>query len=245
MKEFRADLHIHTVLSPCGDLEMSPVNIIEQAKECKLDIIGIADHNSTKQCNVIHTLGKQHGITVLFGAEVTTKEEVHCLTFFENIEYANLFQQFLDDHLPFVKNNPELFGYQVVVDKDELIVEQEERLLITALNVSIEKIEQKVHELNGIFIPAHIDKKVNGLLGQLGVIPKGLKADAYEITGRTNPEQLYERYFNQDKPIFIQNSDAHIPELIGSKFNRLLLKEPSFTEIKLALANKDGRKVLG
>ena len=83
MKKYRADLHIHTVLSPCGDLEMSPVNIVQKAKERSLNILGISDHNSTLHAPLIKKLAAKEGILVLMGAEVTTKEEVHCLCFFE------------------------------------------------------------------------------------------------------------------------------------------------------------------
>ncbi len=83
MKSFRADLHIHTTLSPCGDLEMHPVNIVSKAAIQGLDIIGITDHNSTRHCALISRLAAEKGIFVMQGAEVTTKEEVHCLVFFE------------------------------------------------------------------------------------------------------------------------------------------------------------------
>jgi predicted metal-dependent phosphoesterase TrpH len=77
MKIFRADLHIHTVLSPCGDLGMSPANIISEAVQKGIDIIGITDHNTTRHCKLISRLAAEKGIFVMQGAEVTTKEEVH------------------------------------------------------------------------------------------------------------------------------------------------------------------------
>ena len=75
---YKADLHIHTVLSPCGDLEMSPINIVLKAKERGMDIIAIADHNSTRQVAVTQELGRQYGLVVLAAAEVTTKEAIAC-----------------------------------------------------------------------------------------------------------------------------------------------------------------------
>ena len=82
MKEYRADLHIHTCLSPCADLEMTPTNIVQRAKQKGLQIIGITDHNSTKNALMVRRLAQKEGIFVMTGAEVTTKEEVHCLVFF-------------------------------------------------------------------------------------------------------------------------------------------------------------------
>ena len=126
---YKADLHIHSVLSPCADLEMSPLNIINKAKERKLDIIGLTDHNSTKQCKITCEIGKKNGIFVLCGAEITTKEEVHCLAFFENDERLLEFQQYIETHLPRIKNEIKRFGYQLIVDEDENIIAEEEILL--------------------------------------------------------------------------------------------------------------------
>ena len=102
MNTYRADLHIHTVLSPCGDLDISPTRIIEKAREKGLDIIGITDHNSTRHCSLIRELAQPAGIFVLMGAEVTTREEVHCLSFFENDDQLSEFQAYLEQHLPHV-----------------------------------------------------------------------------------------------------------------------------------------------
>ena len=71
--QFRADMHIHSVLSPCGDIEMSPSAIVAKAKEKGLDIIGLTDHNSTLNADVTRRLGEKAGLHVLMGAEVTTK----------------------------------------------------------------------------------------------------------------------------------------------------------------------------
>jgi predicted metal-dependent phosphoesterase TrpH len=134
MDVFRADLHIHTVLSPCGDLEMSPKNIVMNAKKQGLDIIGITDHNSTKHGPLIKKIGEQNGIFVMLGVEVTTKEEVHCLAYFEDEHLLADFQQYLSDNLPYIKNNPDYFGYQVVLDEKENIIEEVDSLLVTGIN---------------------------------------------------------------------------------------------------------------
>lgn len=123
----RADLHIHTVLSPCGDLEMSPLSILEAARKQKLDIIGITDHNSTRQSKIIRDAAKAFGIFVLTGAEVTTQEEAHCLAFFADDARLDVFQKYLDKHLPDFPNNPEKFGYQVVVDTQDRILYEEKK----------------------------------------------------------------------------------------------------------------------
>ncbi|MDR1181689.1 MAG: PHP domain-containing protein, partial [Bacteroidales bacterium] len=185
MQLYKADLHTHTVLSPCGDLEMSPYEIIRLAKERNLDIIGITDHNTTKHCSLAKKYGKQIGIFVLMGAEVTTKEEAHCLAFFEKEKELSEFEQFLQDNLPNIPNDTEKFGYQVQVDEQGDIIYQEPLFLPSALNKTLEEIEQKVHSLQGLFIPAHIDRMKFSIPSQLGFIPFDLNVDAVELSIHT------------------------------------------------------------
>lgn len=244
MNRFKADLHIHTVLSPCGDLEMSPSNIIRVAKSKQLDLIGITDHNTTRQCSVIMELGQRESIFVLCGAEVTTKEETHCLAFFKTTELLEEFQVYLDAHLPHVKNNPDLFGYQVAVDADDNIIFEEEWSLFSAIDQSIEKIEEKIHSLNGIFIPAHINKSKNSVISQLGFIPKDLKIDALELSKHISREDFINKNKYLKDKVFIKSSDAHLPELIGETTTIFVLEALNFEEIKKALHNIDNRKVI-
>ena len=119
---FKADLHIHTCLSPCGDLEMSPRNIIQKAIEQGLDIIAITDHNSTRNVKTCMELGDKNNLFVIGGCEINTQEEVHCLAYFPDLEKLDEFQNFLDEHLPDIKNNPDIFGQHVAVDEDDNII---------------------------------------------------------------------------------------------------------------------------
>ncbi|MCD6111956.1 MAG: PHP domain-containing protein [Bacteroidales bacterium] len=244
MKKFRADIHIHTVLSPCGDLEMSPDNIVKKAKEKKLNIIGITDHNSLKQCSVIKNIAKQYGIYTLTGVEITTKEEVHCLAFFDKNEEILKFQNYIDKYLPDIKNNTDIFGYQVVVDKDNNIIESVDKLLISAIDQSIEQIEKKVHSLNGIFIPAHINKSKFSIISQLGFIPKTLIIDALELSKHISKKDFIEKFEYLKNYTFIQNSDSHYIDNIADVVTIYKMNEISFDEIKKALHNIDGREVI-
>jgi 3',5'-nucleoside bisphosphate phosphatase len=244
MKVFRADLHIHTVLSPCGDLDMSPVNIISEAVRKKLDIIGITDHNTTRHCSIIRRLAAEKGILVMQGAEVTTKEEVHCLAFFENSDTLNLFQIFLDNNLPDIANDPERFGHQLQVDENDVIIFEERRLLTNAISKSIDEIEKYVHELDGLFIPAHIDRRKNSIYSQLGFLPDNLKADALEVSACSSPEHFAAVHSEIIKFPLISNSDSHYPEKIGTVINTFDITEPSFEEIRLALKGINGRKTV-
>lgn len=243
MNSYRADLHVHTVLSPCGDLEMSPANIVEAAVRNNIDILGITDHNSTRHAALIKKLAKKKGVYVLCGAEVTTKEEIHCLAFFENNDQLMSFQKYLEEHLADVKNHPELFGHQVVLNEEELIVEKVDKLLVSALDQTIDEVEATVHALGGLFIPAHINRPSFSLFSQLGFVPPGLKADALELSKPATPEQIIKQFPDLSEYTFIRSSDAHHPIQLGSGITVFEMKRRSFSEIRKTLKGVGGRKV--
>lgn len=233
----KADLHLHTVLSPCGDIEMTPVQIVAKAKECGLQIIGITDHNSTLQCAEIKKVGEREGLFVLCGTEVNTREEVHCLAFFETTEQLAGFQEFLDKNLPPIPNNPDKFGYQLVINEDEEVLHEIEYLLISALNKSINEVEAEVHRLNGMFIPAHINKMQDSVISQLGFLPPDLKVEAVELSKHTTKDVFLEKNNYLSKYSFIRSSDAHILEDIGCVYTTLEMDEISFDNIRKAIAH--------
>lgn len=195
-------------------------------------MIAITDHNSTRHCRLAKTIGDRVGVKVLFGCEVTSKEEIHCLAYFENEETLCDFQLFIDANMPDIYNNPDKFGYQVEIDEDENIIYEEPKLLISAINKNIEDISRKVHSLNGLFVLAHIDKTKNSILSQLGFIPFDLEYDALELSHICNKEIfLLRNKYLKDK-LFINNSDSHYIDSIGC----------SFTEIELNTLNFEGLK---
>lgn len=236
-KKYRADLHIHTVLSPCGDLDMSPSAIIERAVALDIDIIGITDHNSTKHCKLAKELGEKSGVFVMQGVEITSREEVHCLAFFETDEQLQRIQSFLDEKLPMVMNNTDKFGYQVVVDADEQIIDQEKRLLISAIDASVDEIGDLVREIGGLFIPAHVNRPMFSLISQLGFIPPDFKADALEISRHIAKDNFIAQNPWLDKFAFIQSSDAHFIKDIGSITSTIETDALSFEAIKTAIVN--------
>lgn len=224
---------------------MSPMNIISEAVRKGIDIIGITDHNSTRHCRLIKKMASEKGIYVMTGAEVTTREEVHCLAFFEKTDTLELFSRFLDEHLPDVQNVPEIFGDQIAVDEDENIIYTEEKMLTNALDVSIDELEEFVHSNGGLFIPAHIDRIKNGIYGQLGLFPENLRADALEVS-RNNPRKAFaEKHPEISIYPLITSSDAHYPENIGTSTTLFELEEPSFDEISMAFKMIDGRRIAG
>uniref|UniRef100_UPI0032178903 PHP domain-containing protein n=1 Tax=uncultured Draconibacterium sp. TaxID=1573823 RepID=UPI0032178903 len=239
----RADLHIHTVLSPCADLEMTPANIVGKAKEANLKIIGITDHNSTKNAKLVNKLGMQEGIFVLTGVEVTTKEEVHCLAFFEHEFQLDEFQNYLEENITRIPNPEGHFGYQPVVDENDNIVEMVPYYLTSALKKGIMEVQKYVAKLNGIFIPAHVDRSLNGLFSHLGFVPEKLKFDAMGITGKKSENYVRKHYVIGNKISLLSNSDAHFLDQIGSSFSVFSIEEINFSEIKMALNQVDNRFV--
>jgi PHP family Zn ribbon phosphoesterase len=243
MKSFRTDLHIHTVLSPCGDLEMSPAQIVSQAYSSGLEIIGITDHNSTKHCELVWNFGRKMGLTVIPGCEVTSCEEVHNLCLFEDLDALAVFQQYLDLHLVVIPNDPYLFGHQVVLDEDENITEELPNYLGASLDVSIEELERFVHSLSGIFIPAHIDRPRNSLFSQLGFFPPELKVDALQISKLANQNVIRERYQIKPEIPLVKFSDSHYIGDVGKTYTLFEMEEPTFDEIRKALNQMDGRGI--
>jgi hypothetical protein len=117
-----ADLHIHSTLSPCAALEMSPAAIVRRARELGLDAIAVTDHNSMANAFIAAAIGEQEGLRVFFGLEAQTREDVHVLCLFQDHDQAERFDECIYGLLPNVQNNPEYFGDQVVVDAQDNIV---------------------------------------------------------------------------------------------------------------------------
>jgi PHP family Zn ribbon phosphoesterase len=154
LRFFLADLHIHTVLSACAEVEMLPELIVERARELGLDIIAVTDHNSAENAAAVVNAAAETGITVLPGMELQTREEAHLVCLFDTLEQVARWQEEVYDHLPPLKNDEDAFGMQVVLDADGEIAGTNERLLLASTSFSVEQVVQRVHELSGLCIPA-------------------------------------------------------------------------------------------
>jgi len=178
------------------------------------------------------------------GAEINTKEEVHCLVFFENTETLMLLQKYIDDNLPDILNIPEIFGHQVEVDENENIIYTEKRLLASAINKSITELEKFVHHNNGLFIPSHIDRLKNSIYSQLGLLPENLNADALEVSRATTIEKFSGIHPEISKYPLTRSSDAHQPCDIGKETTTFLIEKADFNEIRMALSGTGGRRII-
>lgn len=243
LKLYRADLHIHTCLSPCGDLKMSPIKIIEKVLQHNIDIIAICDHNSVENVPAVMKVAEKKKVTVIPGMEICTKEEIHVLSLFENLETAFEMQAKVYDKLQ-GRNDPDVFGMQVIGNEFDEVLGFNEKLLIGAIDMGIEEVVDRIHNLNGLAIASHIDKESYSVISQLGFIPETLKLDALEVSPNISIEDVRKRYGEYEKYKFVRNSDAHFIQDIGKGITEFLLEEASFSEIKKAFMSEENRIVM-
>jgi len=169
----RADFHLHSCVSPCGDLFMSPGAIVETLVKKGILLAALTDHNTAMNCPPFAALCKKAGIAALYGMEAQTSEELHVLCLFPHLETAMDFCAKWYDMLPDIKNQPEKTGDQVYVDEHDEIVGEVEKYLITSAPVSLDECAAMVHKNGGLVIPAHVDRPAFSMMSQLGTIVKG------------------------------------------------------------------------
>jgi len=165
------DLHMHSCLSPCADDEMTPWNMVGMAKIKGLDVIAITDHNCALNAEDAMNAGREYGVAVIPGMEITTREEVHMLGYFYKLEDALAAGEEVYAHLPDVQNNPMLFGNQIIMRDGDTPSGTVEKLLINATDLSVEETCELVRRHHGVPIPAHINRGSNGMIGALGLMP--------------------------------------------------------------------------
>jgi predicted metal-dependent phosphoesterase TrpH len=236
MRKVRADLHLHTCLSPCADDLMQAAAIIEQAKQIGLDMIGICDHNSGENVRAMMKASERQGLVVIPGVEVTSREEVHILGLFNTEEDLMNLQDIIYENLP-GQNNEEAFGPQLVIDEYDNVVGKNSRLLIGATTLTLEQVIDSIHQFDGLAVASHVDRQRFSLIGQLGFIPKGLKLDAVEVSKPSSAGQEY------GYPV-VTSSDAHFLEDIGKNSTCFMIEEASLQEISKALCCELGRMVV-
>jgi PHP family Zn ribbon phosphoesterase len=237
---YRAELHVHTVLSPCAGVEMIPPLIIRQAERLRIDLIAITDHNASANGAAVIAAAQESTVHVLPGMELQTLEEVHILCLFDSLVACNAFQVEVDQRLPDMRNNPEYFGEQFIVDDTGEFIRREERLLLSSANLPLEEAVQLVHAHGGLAIPAHIDRRAYGLIANLGLIPTNSEFDALEISSQIAFSQAAELIPGANRFPLIQSGDVHyLADFLGA--NLLTLAEPTIAEIRLAFKQEDGR----
>ncbi len=242
MRKFRADLHVHTVLSPCADVEMIPPLIVQAALEHSIDLIAITDHNASANLSAVQKAARGTPLTVLPGMEVQSREDVHLLTLFESLEPLEAWQADVDRNLPDLPNRPDYLGEQFVVDETGEFLRCDPRLLLTSTAFSIDEIFRRVRTLGGLTIPAHVERTTYGLLPTLGLISDDWQVPALEISRCTTPELAARGFPAVRRYPMIQGGDVHrLDEFLGTTV--FSLASPTLLEIRMALRQIEGREV--
>lgn len=225
------DLHIHSCLSPCGDDDMTPGNIIGMSALKELDVIAVTDHNSCKNCPAVMELAKAYGITAIPGMELTTAEEVHVLCLFPGLEQAMAFDCYVSQHLLNFPNDEKIFGRQLVCDSNDEIIDSIPELLISSTDISFDQVYPLLKAYKGLMIPAHLDKASTSLISNLGFIPPDSQFTCAEVHDMSNLHKLKKSNPYLEKCRIISNSDAHYLEHINEPDYTLLSQSKSAEDI--------------
>ncbi len=243
LKVFNCDLHIHTCLSPCAELDMHPRALVDQAVAAGLDVIAVCDHNASE--NVLYVINAAQGkkIKVFPGMEITTSEEVHFVALFDSLSDLADLQKFIYLHLPGT-NDEDRFGVQAIVNEYGEVEGLNDKLLIGATDIPLNELLDYVHQQNGLAIASHIDRESFSVLSQLGFIDASIHFDALEITPLTGFQKAREIYSDLNQYSFIMSSDSHFIKDIGKTSTKIMMAEPTLTELKMAFARQNGRCVM-
>lgn len=206
------DFHIHSCLSPCGDKDMTPNNIVNMAKLMGCDVIALTDHNTSKNCPAVMKAGEEIGLTVIPGMELCTAEEVHIVCLFPSLEKALAFSDYVRETVPPIKNKAAVFGEQTVMDEKDEAIGEEEILLVTASSIRTEKVVKTVTEYGGFCFPAHIDRSSYSVISNLGTIDESFGFTCVEIFDLTKEEALKKQFPYLFGVPILSDSDAHYLE---------------------------------
>jgi PHP family Zn ribbon phosphoesterase len=244
LRLLRADLHIHTCLSPCGELTMSPRAVVGRARDAGLDLIAVTDHNTTENADAVIEAAAGTGLAVLPGIEMTTAEEVHILGLFEAGTALGPFQAEVYRNLPDLPSMMRFVDDQVIVDAADFVSGFCPHCLFGATLFSIQDAVGLIHRNGGLAIACHVDRDSYSIISQLGFIPPGLRLEAVEVSPRRSADEARRDFGALDRLPVVRFSDAHKPEEIGAAVTEFLVDGPALEEIRRALAGEDGRKVI-
>jgi len=237
-----ADLHLHTVLSPCAEVEMIPPLIVRRAQELGLEVIAVTDHNAALNVAAMIEAAAGTGLTVLPGMEVQSREEVHLITLFDTVDQVLAWQERVWAALPDRENDEAFFGAQFVVDAAGEYCCTEKRMLSISAALSIEEVVAGVRALGGIVLPAHVDRPAGSLISNLGFVPPGLEVAGLELSRRADPAEVAQLLPQIAGYGHLVSGDAHRLEEMTAR-TMLKVAAPTVDEVALALAGRDGRRV--
>jgi predicted metal-dependent phosphoesterase TrpH len=240
MMRIRADLHVHTALSPCAAEEMTPPEIVRAALESGLEMVAICDHNAAGNTAAV-MLAAGERLCVVAGIEITTREEVHVLGLFGDSVRAQAVAARVGADLPAVSEGYERrFGAQTLMDAAGSVVGREERMLASASGLALEEAVALIKAHAGVAVAAHVNRPSFSVTSQLGTIPTDVGFDALEVF--TPAGAKAEDYREYGLPV-LTSSDSHYPGDVGSVYTALDVEEATFDELVLAVGGREGRRV--
>ncbi len=237
MAELYYDLHIHSCLSPCGDDDMTPANIVGMSVIKGLDVIAVTDHNSCKNCPAVLAAAEEYGILAIPGMEINTSEEVHAVCLFEELKAAMEFDAYVYERLIPFPNKEEVFGKQQIYDGADQVCGIVPNLLINATDISFDGLWELVRGYGGIMFPAHVDKTANSLITNLGFVPPDSRFVTAEVKDLGKLHKLRKENPYLEGCRIISNSDAHYLEHIHEPELTLHVEEKSVRAVLEALLN--------
>jgi len=223
------DLHIHSGLSPCGDEDMTPNNIVNMALIKELDCIAVTDHNSCGNVKAVMDAARDTGLLVIPGMEVETAEEVHMLCLFPDINSAFLIWKKVEENLLDIPLKEKIFGRQVFYNENDEETGYYDKLLITATKIDLYTLFRLVRDAGGVAIPAHVDRGSNSILSNLGLIPPDLDINLVEFSRMAEPESylLKHKKLFPENVRYLCNSDAHYLGDINERKHYLRIDGPA------------------
>lgn len=225
MMDTRCDLHLHSCLSPCGDKDMTPYNLVHLAKLLELDCIALTDHNTSLNCPAALRVGQEAGICVVPGMELCTREEVHVVCLFPALDNALAFSDYVAQNRPDIANRPKIFGEQLLMDHRDTILSRYDPLLTTASNIPTAQAPFLVADFGGVCFPAHIDRPSYSIVSNLGSIRSDMGFTIAEFATSDMIPQYKQNSPDLQNMMLLQNSDAHYLEQMRPGGNVLPLPE--------------------
>ncbi len=193
--KYAYDLHIHSVLSPCADVLMTPNNIFNMAKLKKLDIIAVTDHNSLKQLPICKELSKSYDMLFVPGVEITVRENFDVLCYFKTVEDAMRFDKMIENYIVHDKQDNPNLKKQEILNIDDEVIDIYPYDLSSPLRLSIYELQEILVPFEHILVFAHIDRTYRSGKAMINQI----NHHAVEFT----------KHKSNQNNIVLFNSDAH------------------------------------
>ena len=244
LSPFRVDLHLHTVLSPCGELEMGAPEIVAAYREEGIALCAVTDHNAADNVPAVAAAAQGNPV-VIPGMEVQSAEDIHLVVLFPDMETARSYQEWLWKEMPSIPNNPEIFGEQLIIDGENQIIGEQQTLLVQGVGYGVDVIAEEALARGCLVIPAHLNRPSFSYEAVFGPLPDDFPCSALELSSAVTRADFQEWRRRYPGRLFIRSSDAHrLREISKDRCTVMMLETPSFSELVLALKGQEGRSVL-